>query len=272
MSRPIEGLDSLRASRTLRSQAWRANECASRLKLGVRTSALRACGSTARLRNKLAVVDLVSRFADASRPRGWQARISFAAFGQRRSCRGPRRAETRHLFQKQMRRTAGWAGARIAGESDRCGRKSPVRQPRSSSAARWRARGGCRSHGARGRPAVQAGLQMHVSRRAESLPTLPQRPCSPGTPGAQRRATAPQAKRVGPCPPCRSNHARPERPARSAAGACKTPSRTASPANPHPRPTCHARHPWPGTTPGPHATSTPARRSRPARPATRGPC
>ena len=35
--------------------------------------------------------------ADASRPRCSPANPSFAAFGQRRSCRGPRWAETRHL-------------------------------------------------------------------------------------------------------------------------------------------------------------------------------
>jgi hypothetical protein len=55
-----------------------------------------------------------------------------------------------------------------------------------SSAARWRARGGRRSHGARGSTAVQAGLQMHVSRRAEPLPSLPQAITPPGTSGAKR--------------------------------------------------------------------------------------
>ena len=40
---------------------------------------------------------------------------------------GPRHAS---VYLKTVSPAAGWAGARIAGESDRCGRKSPVRQPR----------------------------------------------------------------------------------------------------------------------------------------------
>ena len=69
---------------------------------------------------------------------------------------------------------AGWAGAWIAGEPDRSGRTPPVRQPRPLNAASRRARGGSRSDRARGRPAVQAGLQVPVSRRAKSQPTLSQ--------------------------------------------------------------------------------------------------
>ena len=59
-----------RASRTLRRSTWRANGSASRLRI-----------DRAGRRSKFAVVDLVGRFADALRPRGWPARISFAAFG-----------------------------------------------------------------------------------------------------------------------------------------------------------------------------------------------
>ena len=53
--------------------------------------------------------------ADASRPRCSPATLPFAAFRRRRSCRGPRWAETRHL-PPPSRRTTGQAGAWIAGE------------------------------------------------------------------------------------------------------------------------------------------------------------
>ena len=132
----------------------------------------------------------VRHFADATRPRGGPAGISFAACGRRAGCRGPRWAETRHLLPKANAST-GRVGRGSARRLDRCGRGGQrlrsVRTP--PSAARPRARQ-VLSCEARGNPAVQAGFSRARDRRAESLPALPQRPCPPGTPGAQRRANS----------------------------------------------------------------------------------
>ncbi len=151
VSRPIEGLDSHGAVRTLRTASWLANGCASRRHRRRLNVAGRDLGFGVRSR-----ISHDRRFGDRSRlqrarcktrPRGGAigapttsvasvrreasirhevsalspASTSFGVLGRRRSCRGPRWAETRHLFQQPM-------------------------------------------------------------------PTLPQRPCPPGTPAAQRRA------------------------------------------------------------------------------------
>ena len=76
--------------------------------------------------------------------------------------------------------------------------KAPGPPTTPPSAARWRARGGRRSYGARGRPAVQAGLQMHVSRRAEPRPSLPH---AITPPGRQARSAWPKRRRQSPPSP-----------------------------------------------------------------------
>ena len=109
-----------------------------------------------------------------------------AAREWRASCRGPRWAETRHLFQKQMRRPAGWAGARIAGATGaaRAEVPGPPAQP------------------------VERGPMASARRSSKLRSTRISAPFRPDT-------DARQAGEPSPGPPCRQGHARTERPPRS---------------------------------------------------------
>ena len=107
---------------------------------------------------------------------------SFAAGGRRAGCRAPRSGETRHLFQKQMRRPAGPAGAWIAGSPSVRGTSRP------------RALGGaeCGPPAPRGAmyPAGPSAASPHRQGEPESqAPAGPcrTRPCADQTPGAQQR-------------------------------------------------------------------------------------
>ena len=110
VSRPIEGLDSLRAVRTLRTSCLRANGSASRLPSRLHgrvrsyvyaTTSPQADMSRSK-RHGLTSCTVARlcwmNFADAKRPRCWQVSVASAACGWRRSCRAPRWGETRHLF------------------------------------------------------------------------------------------------------------------------------------------------------------------------------
>ena len=110
VSRPIEGLDSLRAGRTLRTSCLRANGSASRVPSRLHgrvssyvyaTTSPRA-GMSRSKRHGLTSCTVARlcwmNFADAKRPRCWQVSVASAACGWRRSCRAPRWGETRHLF------------------------------------------------------------------------------------------------------------------------------------------------------------------------------
>ena len=158
MSRPVEGLDSLRAVRTLRSSRRRAYGSASRCLM----ASLTWGGSEAETRGR----------ADAKRPRCWQVSIASAAFGRRRSCRAPRWGETRHLFQKQMRPPAGWAGACFAGG---CATSSGsvARHTKAQDAAKPSMPRSEVNRTPEEIAAVQARFQMAARRRNKPLPTLP---------------------------------------------------------------------------------------------------
>ena len=110
VSRPLAGLDSLRAVRTLRTSCLRANGSASRLPSRLHgrvrsyvyaTTSPQADMSRSK-RHGLTSCTVARlcwmNFADAKRPRCWQVSVASAACGWRRSCRAPRWGETRHLF------------------------------------------------------------------------------------------------------------------------------------------------------------------------------
>ena len=98
VSRPFEGLDSHGAVRTLRSSGWRAGSAdASRPRISGQVFG--ACPA-------------------ASRARGVRVRAGDRLIGNVRPARTlsrPSMGRDTPLFQQQMHRPAGWAGARIAG-------------------------------------------------------------------------------------------------------------------------------------------------------------
>ena len=118
VSRPFEGLDSFGAVRTLR-----------------RRSSLASRADAKRPRNDRRVKP--NEFASPSRAVNRKREAHpFAHQAELRSVRTAPRLSRPSMGRDTLSPpptvspAAGWAGARIAGESDRCGRKPPVRQPR----------------------------------------------------------------------------------------------------------------------------------------------
>src|SRR5471032_1335005 len=79
---------------------------------------LRAEASASSARSSRNIQDLTPSLAQRMRSR---ADSDLAAFGRRRSCRGPRWAEARQLFPNKEVAAAGWAGARLAANRDVAG-------------------------------------------------------------------------------------------------------------------------------------------------------
>ena len=162
VSRPIEGLDSLRAAGTLRM----------RRQLAGGTDASRPIAGARSIRPGL-VVHHPSQpgpnHADAKRPRCRLATTKPAAFGRRRGCRGPRWAETR-FCPLQDSLASGRAGRGSArSESGRRGHRSKCGRLLSAALQRC-AEESCREPAESGR---SGRIQAPVSRSAKPLPTLP---------------------------------------------------------------------------------------------------
>ena len=195
VSRPIEGLDSLRASRTLRTLDLRASGSASRVpsRLHGRVSSYVYATTSpqagmSRSKRRGLTSCTVARlcwmnFADAKRPRCWQVSVASAACGWRPSCRAPRWGETRHLFPNKP-----GSSGRVDGGLDR----GPLQA--------WRAPARGRASAERGPAAVLPKQSWARARRT--------RPFRPRFSRACDRETSPR-------PPCRSRGARQERPPRS---------------------------------------------------------
>ena len=133
------------------------------------------------------------RFASAKSPRiakrCSRAETSFAEFGRRRGCRGPRWAEARSPSPNKEVAAAGWAGARIAANRDVAGGRlrSASHVVERGPMASARRRSTLRSPRNPSRPGEDSGAR---ERRTEPRPGLPLATTPPGTPAAQRRANS----------------------------------------------------------------------------------